>query len=80
MNDARAVYIFETSKNLVKEILDKLLLERSRSKKTMKVGSEKFCDKVNIFQGRNKHIRECDDLEKAFVRRGMFMIDSQLSC
>jgi hypothetical protein len=68
VNDARAVHIFETSKNLVKEILDELLLERSRSKKSMKVGSEKFCDEINIFQGRNKHIRKCNDLEKGGVR------------
>jgi hypothetical protein len=35
-------------KNLVEEVLDELLLERSRSEEAMQVGSEQFGDKIAV--------------------------------
>jgi hypothetical protein len=46
MHYAGGMHIFETAQNLVEEILDELLLERSGGEKTMEIRSEKFGDKV----------------------------------
>jgi len=40
----------ETHENLVKEVLDELLLERSTCQETVEIGTEEFCDEVDIFE------------------------------
>lgn len=42
MNDAGRVDVFQTSQDLVKEVLDELLLERSGGKETVKISTEEF--------------------------------------
>jgi hypothetical protein len=36
--------LFETHQNLVKEVLDELLLKRAGGKETVQIGTEKFGD------------------------------------
>lgn len=40
------VDILEATEDLVKEVLDELLLKRARGKESMKVGTEQLGDKV----------------------------------
>lgn len=46
MDDTCRMDILETTEDLVKEVLDELLLKRARGKESMKVGTEKLGDKV----------------------------------
>lgn len=42
------VDILETTEDLIKEVLDELLLKRARGKESMKVSTEQLGDKVAI--------------------------------
>lgn len=51
-----------TCHDLIQEVLDKLLLKRPRSEKSVKIGSEKLGDKVDILERRDEDIAQRDDL------------------
>lgn len=51
-----------TYKDLVKKILNELLLQRSACEQPMKISSEQFCNKVDILQRAYKNIGEGDDV------------------
>jgi hypothetical protein len=40
------VNVLETSENLVEEVLDELLFERTRSKESVEIGTEQFSHEV----------------------------------
>lgn len=52
----------ETHENLVKEVLDELLLERSTRQETMQVGTEELGDKVDVLERGNENVGERDDV------------------
>lgn len=52
----------ETHKNLVKEVLDELLLEGSTRQETMQVGTEELGDKVDVLERGNEDVGERDDV------------------
>jgi len=56
------VHILQTTQNLVKEVLDELLLEGSRCKQTVEIGAEELGDKVDVLEGRDEDVAEADDL------------------
>ena len=51
-----------TYHDLVQEVLDELLLKWPRSEKTVKIGSEKLGDEVDILKRRDEDIAQRDDL------------------
>ncbi len=62
VDDACRVDVLETTENLVQEVLDKLLLERSARQETVQIGTEKFGNEVNVFERRDEDIAEADDV------------------
>lgn len=52
----------ETNEDLVKEVLDELLLEGPTRQETVEIGSEKLCNEVNVFKGRDENVGERDDV------------------
>ena len=46
VDDTSRVDILKTTEDLVKEVLDELLLQRARSQETVKVGTKELGDKV----------------------------------
>lgn len=48
MNNTSRMNVFQTPQDLVQEVLDELLLKWSGCKKTVKIGSEEFCDKIAV--------------------------------
>lgn len=52
----------KTHENLVKEVLNELLLERPARQETMQVGTEELGDKVNVLERRNENVGERDDV------------------
>jgi len=62
MDDSGRVYVFQTTHNLVEEVLDELLLERPRSEQSVQVGAEKLSDEVDVLEGRNEDVAERNDI------------------
>lgn len=46
MDDTGRVNVFQTSEDLVEEVLDKLLLEWTRGEESVKIGTEELSDEV----------------------------------
>lgn len=62
MDNTRRVDVFQTTENLVEEILNELLLERSRSEQSVEVGTQQLGDKVNVLERGDEDVAERDDL------------------
>ncbi len=78
VDDARRVHIFESSQNLVEEVLDELLLEGAGGEEAVEVGAEELSNKVaamrsgaehaqkrrhaHVLEGRDEDVAEADDL------------------
>jgi hypothetical protein len=56
------VHILETTEDLVEEVLDELLLKRSRGKQSVEISTEKLGDEVNVLKRRDEDVAEGDDL------------------
>lgn len=48
MDDTGRVNVFEATQDLIQEVLDELLLERTAGEEPVKIGSEKFRNEVAI--------------------------------
>jgi hypothetical protein len=46
MHNSSRVDVFQTTQDLVQEVLDELLFERTRCEKTVQIGTKELCDKV----------------------------------
>ena len=46
MNDTGGVHVFQTTEDLVQEVLDELLLQRSGSEQSVKIGTQKLGHEV----------------------------------
>jgi len=54
--------MIETCQDLIKEILNKLFFQWAAGQQTVEICPQQFGDEINIFKGRNKNIRESDDI------------------
>lgn len=48
VHDACRVNVLQTSEDLIQEVLNELLLERSTGKQSMQIGTEELGDKVTV--------------------------------
>lgn len=46
MDNTCRVHIFQSTENLIQEVLNELLFKRSGSEKTVKIGTQKLSDEV----------------------------------
>lgn len=62
VHHASRVHVFQTSHDLVQEILDELLLEGPGGQQPVQVSPQELGDEVDVLEGRNEDIAEGDDV------------------
>lgn len=58
MDNAGAVYVFETAQNLVEKVLYELLLERARLEEAVEICAEQLGDEVDVLEGGDEDVAE----------------------
>ena len=62
MHDAGRMNILQAAEDLVEEILDELLFERSRGKESVEVSPKQLRHEVDVFEGGNENVAQGDDV------------------
>jgi len=67
VDNASGVDVFQTTQDLVEEVLDELLLKRARGEEAVQVGAQELGDNIHVLERGNEDIAETDDVLMAQV-------------
>lgn len=62
MNNACGMDVFKATQDLIKEVLNELLLQRTRSEQSIEISAQQLGHKVYILQWRNENVAQRDEV------------------